>query len=50
VVDAFADAGFLIERIAEPRPSAEAMRRFPVELRDVVDAPSFVVYRLRLLG
>ncbi|WP_081272345.1 class I SAM-dependent methyltransferase [Mycobacteroides immunogenum] len=47
VADAFAEAGFLIERIAEPRPSAEAMRRFPTELQNVVDVPSFIVYRLR---
>lgn len=47
VADAFAEAGFLIERIAEPRPSAEAMRRFPAELQNVVDVPSFIVYRLR---
>lgn len=50
VVDAFAGAGFLIERIAEPRPSDEAMRRFPTELRNVVDSPSFIVYRLRYSG
>ncbi|WP_088413626.1 class I SAM-dependent methyltransferase [Mycobacteroides saopaulense] len=50
VVDAFADAGFLVERIVEPRPSGEAMRRFPAELRNVVDSPSFIVYRLRYSG
>ncbi|SKG00847.1 Putative methyltransferase [Mycobacteroides abscessus subsp. bolletii] len=50
VADAFADAGLLIERISEPRPSAEAIRRFPTELRSVVDSPSFIVYRLRYWG
>ena len=28
-VDAFADAGFVVDRIAEPQPSAEALARFP---------------------
>lgn len=48
VVDAFADAGFVVERIAEPRPSQEALQRFPTALQHVVDSPSFIVYRLRL--
>jgi SAM-dependent methyltransferase len=48
VVDAFADHGFLIERIAEPQPSAEALVRFPGELSQVVGVPWFILYRLRL--
>jgi SAM-dependent methyltransferase len=50
VVDAFADAGFLVERIAEPQPSPEALERFPAELAVVVGVPNFIVYRLRLAG
>lgn len=47
-VDAFADAGFLVERIAEPQPSGEALARFPDELGEVVGVATFIVYRLRL--
>ncbi len=47
-MDAFADAGLVIERVAEPRPSSEALARFPLELGPLVGSPSFIVYRLRL--
>ncbi len=47
-VDAFADAGFVVDRIAEPQPSAEALARFPGELAAVVGTPWFAVYRLLL--
>ncbi|MFA4083860.1 class I SAM-dependent methyltransferase [Mycobacteroides salmoniphilum] len=50
VVDAFAEAGFVVERIAEPQPSPEAMLRYPAALQNVVDSPSFIVYRLLLVG
>jgi hypothetical protein len=50
VAEAFANAGFVIERIAEPQPSAEALRRFPAELGPEVGVPGFIVYRLRLAG
>lgn len=50
VTDAFADAGFVIERLAEPQPSPEALERYPSELADIVGVPSFIVYRLRLAG
>jgi SAM-dependent methyltransferase len=50
VADAFADAGFVIDRIAEPQPSQEALERYPSELAGVVGIPSFIVYRLRLAG
>ena len=46
VVQAFAGAGFRIDRVVEARPTAEVLRRFP-ELEDIADAPSFIVYRLR---
>ncbi len=47
-LDAFADAGFAVDRVAEPQPSDEALRRFPDDLASVVGVPSFIVYRLRL--
>ena len=46
VVDAFADAGFVIDRVAEARPSPEALRRWPDDLAEAAGAPSFIVYRL----
>lgn len=49
-VNAFADAGFVIDRIGEPRPSPEALRRWPDELAGAAIAPAFIVYRLLLRG
>ena len=37
-----------MDRIAEPQPSAEALRQFPDELADIVGVPMFIVYRLWL--
>lgn len=48
VVDAFADAGFVIDRVSEPRPNPEALRRWPEELAQAAGEPSFIVYRLLL--
>jgi len=48
VFGAFADAGFVVDRIAEAQPSEEAVRLFPDDLADVVGVPSFIVYRLWL--
>jgi SAM-dependent methyltransferase len=48
-IEAFASAGFVVERIAEPRPTGAAIEEFP-ELAEVVDQPSFIVYRLRRLA
>lgn len=48
VFDAFADAGFKVDRVAEPQPSAEALQLFPDELGSVVGVPAFIVYRLWL--
>lgn len=48
IMDAFADAGFALERIAEPQPTADALQKFPDELTQVAGVPSFIVYRLRL--
>jgi ubiquinone/menaquinone biosynthesis C-methylase UbiE len=49
-VAAFADAGFLIERIAEAQPSVEAVARFSAELGPEVGVPGFIVYRLLMAG
>ena len=46
-VGAFADAGFVLERVAEPQPSAESLQRWPDELAGVVGVPNFIVYLLR---
>ncbi len=43
---AFADAGFRVDRIAEPQPSAEALRLFPEDLSELAGQPLFIVYRL----
>jgi SAM-dependent methyltransferase len=48
VLDAFADAGFKVDRVAEPQPSAGALRLFPEDLGPTVGVPSFIVYRLWL--
>lgn len=48
VFSAFSAAGFAVDRIGEPRPSPEALRRYPEELSSVAGAPWFIVYRLRL--
>jgi SAM-dependent methyltransferase len=50
VANAFADAGFGIDRIAEPRPSPAALERYPAELADIADIPNFIVYRLKLVS
>jgi SAM-dependent methyltransferase len=46
IFGAFADAGFVVDRIAEPQPSEEALRLFPGELTGIVGVPWFIVYRL----
>jgi SAM-dependent methyltransferase len=50
VADAFADAGFVIDRIAEPQPSPEALERYPADLAGLAGVPIFIVYRLKLAG
>ncbi len=49
-IDDFADAGFVVERVVEAQPSAEALERFPEELGRVMGVPWFIAYRLRLAG
>lgn len=48
VMDAFAGAGFALERIAEPQPTAGDLQKFPDELGRVAGVPVFIVYGLRL--
>jgi SAM-dependent methyltransferase len=48
VFGAFSDAGFKVDRVAEPQPSADALRLFPDDLGSVVGVPLFIVYRLWL--
>lgn len=50
VADAFAGAGFVIDRIAEPQPSQQALDRYPADLADFAGVPVFIVYRLKLLA
>ena len=50
IMDAFAGAGFVLERVAEPQPAAGDIQDFPAELTKVAGVPSFIVYRLRLAG
>jgi SAM-dependent methyltransferase len=49
-LDAFADAGFVVDRVVEAQPSPEALARFPGELTGLVGVPTFIVYRLWLRG
>jgi SAM-dependent methyltransferase len=49
-LDAFAAAGFVVDRVVEPQPSAEALMRFPEELTGLTGVPTFIVYRLWLRG
>jgi SAM-dependent methyltransferase len=48
VVQAFSDAGFVVDRVSEPQPTAEGIERFPAALVGAVGVPGFIVYRLLL--
>lgn len=43
----FADAGFVIERLVEPRPLPEAKVINPDAYEDLMTAPGFIAFRLR---
>ncbi|HEX2047775.1 MAG TPA: class I SAM-dependent methyltransferase [Acidimicrobiales bacterium] len=45
--DEFADAGFFIERLVEPRPVPEMADRFPDDYAKLLQEPGFVDFRLR---
>jgi hypothetical protein len=47
VVEAFANHGFVVERVVEPQPTEQALARFP-EIANAVGVPWFIVCRLRL--
>jgi len=47
-INAFADAGFVVDRVRESKPDQDAIHRFPQELAKAEDVPSFIVYRLLL--
>ena len=42
----FSQAGFLIERLAEPQPVPEMEELFPESYRKLSEAPSFVMFSL----
>jgi ubiquinone/menaquinone biosynthesis C-methylase UbiE len=48
VVDAFAEAGFVVDRLVEARPTPEGLDRYPEELGPLAEATTFIVYRLLL--
>ena len=43
----FADAGFMIERLIEPRPIPEMAERFPDDYEKLMREPGFIAFRLR---
>lgn len=45
--DEFADAGFVIERLLEPQPTAEVEQVDPETYEQLTTAPGFIVFRLR---
>ncbi len=47
VISAFTDNGFVVDGLAEPQSSSEALQRFPAELAGTRGRPSFIAYRLR---
>jgi SAM-dependent methyltransferase len=48
VLGAFADVGFVVDRVVEPQPSDETLRLFPDDLTGIVGVPVFIAYRLWL--
>ena len=50
VIREFSAAGFAVDGIVEARPDPEAVARYPQDLAPLVDEPSFIAYRLRLLS
>jgi SAM-dependent methyltransferase len=45
--DEFAEAGFLIERLVEPRPHPDMAERFPEYYAKLLREPGFIDFRLR---
>lgn len=46
IVNALVDAGFIVERLVEPVPDAEMMRKYPRH-RDLLHKPDFLLVRAR---
>lgn len=46
ICDDFHAAGFLIERLLEPRPAAEMAKLYPEEFEQLEGAPAFIAFRL----
>jgi 2-polyprenyl-3-methyl-5-hydroxy-6-metoxy-1,4-benzoquinol methylase len=44
--DEFREAGFLIERLVEPRPNEEILHRDPEEYEKLAERPAFIAFRL----
>jgi ubiquinone/menaquinone biosynthesis C-methylase UbiE len=45
--DEFAEAGFVIERLLEPRPAPEMKERYPDDFEKLLKQPAFIAFRLR---
>jgi SAM-dependent methyltransferase len=45
-IGAFADAGFVVDRVSEPQPTPAALQHWPRQLTGIVGVPIFIVYRL----
>jgi SAM-dependent methyltransferase len=45
--DAFAEAGFAVERVSEPQPLPECRERFPEDWERLTTRPWFLFFRLR---
>lgn len=46
VCEEFGEAGFLIERLLEPRPVPEMAERYPEDFARLERAPAFIALRL----
>ena len=46
IVAEFADAGFVIERLVEPRPVPEMAEQYPAYDDELQTTPGFIAFRL----
>ena len=49
MTEEFADAGFVIERLVEPRPVPEMADSHPETFERLTSEPCFVMFKLRLV-
>lgn len=47
IVEDFTTAGFVLERLTEPRPPSAMATRYPTEYQAATNAPIFIAFRLR---